>query len=459
MKKIFLALFLISKIVFAEYSIHLPIMGGALSWKAPVANSGALPGSSNIAGDARITLNNEFLYVWSGSAWVLVGAGPGFSYLSSNTSVYGGTNSTLSFTGARDTVVGVGAGGAITTATDITLYGYQAGILFNANGGTIIGSQVAPNLTGGTGITMIGFQADVLGHLTNNDSHFVLIGSNGTITNAALTSGAFVGPDMVLGGGIANTGIGAQVTMGPNSSFSVAGGYQSQANGNGVVAIGRGSLAGSGTASFGVAVGQNSNATGTASVVAGLNSSDGGNANNVVLGNDAQLATSSGCFVVSMQNNSGAVNDPTTANNQIVFGSAGAGAVPLKDLFLGRGAVGDGTATNVTIQPSPIKSGNSNIAGATLTLLGGSGTGTGAGGAIIFKTSPIAGSGSTVNTQVTIGQADTAGIWTWGAASTTPQHVLNTATAANTNCGGVTVGAAGCIQQTINGVTHYIPYF
>lgn len=50
------------------------------------------------------------------------------------------------------------------------------------------------------------------------------------------------------------------------------------------------------------------------------------------------------------------------------------------------------------------------------------------------------------------------GATTLGKTSTTPQHSLNTLTAAASNCGTI-VGATGCVQMTINGTTHYVPYW
>jgi hypothetical protein len=45
---------------------------------------------------------------------------------------------------------------------------------------------------------------------------------------------------------------------------------------------------------------------------------------------------------------------------------------------------------------------------------------------------------------------------TVGKESSTAQHTLNTATAAATNCGAT---ATACVEITINGTTHYIPYY
>jgi len=44
-------------------------------WKPPVANFSSLPQFGNTTGDARITLNENGLYVWSGAAWILINSG------------------------------------------------------------------------------------------------------------------------------------------------------------------------------------------------------------------------------------------------------------------------------------------------------------------------------------------------------------------------------------------------
>ena len=54
--------------------IDLPSVGSG-SWKGPVANSAALPSSGNVIGDARVTKDTDFIYVWSGSSWILAGGG------------------------------------------------------------------------------------------------------------------------------------------------------------------------------------------------------------------------------------------------------------------------------------------------------------------------------------------------------------------------------------------------
>jgi hypothetical protein len=40
------------------------------TWKAPVSTVTALPATGNTAGDGRVTLDTNLIYIWSGSAWV-----------------------------------------------------------------------------------------------------------------------------------------------------------------------------------------------------------------------------------------------------------------------------------------------------------------------------------------------------------------------------------------------------
>lgn len=56
--------------------INLPA-GASPRWKAPVANAAALPAINNTAGDVRVALDTQNIYIWDGtSAWALV-ASPG----------------------------------------------------------------------------------------------------------------------------------------------------------------------------------------------------------------------------------------------------------------------------------------------------------------------------------------------------------------------------------------------
>jgi hypothetical protein len=93
-----------------------------------------------------------------------------------------------------------------------------------------------------------------------------------------------------------------------------------------------------------------------------------------------------------------------------------------------------------TITPNTTVNGS----GGTLTIQGANASGSGTGGNVVLQ-GGTSGSG-------------TAGVVQIGRSSTTNQNILNNATAAASNCGSI-AGAAGCLQMTINGTTHYVPYF
>lgn len=56
--------------------VNLPAQGSA-SWRDPVANAGVLPADGNMDGDARVTLDNQSIYVWSANSdsWILAASG------------------------------------------------------------------------------------------------------------------------------------------------------------------------------------------------------------------------------------------------------------------------------------------------------------------------------------------------------------------------------------------------
>lgn len=419
--------------------------------------TGALQQVSGVgtAGQVLTSAGASALPTWSSSA--------GFNYLSSNTSVYGGTNSTLSFTGARNTLIGVLSAVNLGTGTDNTWLGYEAGQDFTGTGSTIIGSKAAPNLVTGSGVTILGYQADLNGHLASADSSFILIGtSNNPISGSMVNNIVLSVNSGTLNGGGSNIAIGTGVSLGASASNGVAIGTSATINSTNGIAIGKTANAAGINA---IAIGPNAAITGARSLGVGADPIDDGAASTIILGtSQLNQSTHTGCFIVGIT--SAGFNDPTTASNQITFGTAttgGATAVPLSDMFMGRGAVGDGTATNVSIQPSPMV--GSNLAGATMTLRGGNSTGTGVGGAILFQTAPAGTTGSTANTLTTVGQITSTGAHTIGATSTTPTHVLNTlsttgaGTGTLTNVPGGAGNPTGYVQITINGTTAYIPYW
>lgn len=54
----------------SQYSRYPTIASG--SWKAPVATAANLPATGNSPGDVRAVLDTDTLYVWNGSAWILL---------------------------------------------------------------------------------------------------------------------------------------------------------------------------------------------------------------------------------------------------------------------------------------------------------------------------------------------------------------------------------------------------
>lgn len=64
--------------------IFLPEFGSK-SWKSPVDTFLDLPTIGNEQGDARVTLDTDTIYIWTGSTWVSSGGGSGVTSLNSLT--------------------------------------------------------------------------------------------------------------------------------------------------------------------------------------------------------------------------------------------------------------------------------------------------------------------------------------------------------------------------------------
>lgn len=339
-----------------------------------LVNDSASPGASMYYGtDSGSTLGYH----------TLSGSSNGFTYEASNTSVYGGTFSTLTTLDIDNTIVGVGAGAALGAAgTDNTLYGYRAGAALQyVPGNTYIGSGAGATDTSGTYNVIIGAATDP----GDNSGGNVLIGAQ--ISASGVTNATAVGNSVSCNSGGTSIGQASNVS-------------------NGGVAVGNTSYS---TGSNAIAFGVHADAYGYYSIVLGSDSSDASFANSIIMG-DAQPGATN-CFIVGQSTDaSGPV--VTNASGQISFGTfdnIGSDGIQLKDMFIGRGAIGDGTATNISIQPSPIAAGNSNTAGANITILGGQSTGTGAGGKVIFQASPATSSSSTQNSYINVGGFDSLG--------------------------------------------------
>lgn len=310
-------------------------------------------------------------------------------------------------------IIGTSAGAAITSGTDNTFLGISAGAGdTSGSDNTFIGYQAGIAVTTGHDNTLIGFQT-----VANPTTQYAtVVGSGSSVGTNGL--GVCVGAVSVCGG-YASVCVGSQASC--NGDYSVSIGGQTSGGGKGAIAIGT-----------------SANAGGNYSMMLGQ-------------AHDNGVGSCWGVGATTDQAGQIVVN----AAGQISFGTAGADSVPLTDLWIGRGAIGDGTASPVSQNPSPIAAGNADTAGASHSLNGGISTGSGAGGPVLFKTSPAGSSGSTQNALATVGQVTSAGAWTLGATSTTPQHVINSATGTPVT----TATPAGYMQFTINGTTHFIPYF
>ena len=129
------------------------------TWKQPVANAAALPGSGNTNGDARVTLDTHSLYIWTGTAWNAISSG-------------GAVSSVFTRTGAVTATTGDYTAAQVTNAADKSSSSQQS----------FTGELAAPDLkpTGLTGAT--------------SASRYV-----GATASAAPTTGTFVVGDFVIG--------------------------------------------------------------------------------------------------------------------------------------------------------------------------------------------------------------------------------------------------------------------
>ena len=459
--------------------------GAALIGNGTSAISSVLPGP------------NGYVMVSNGTTWAssvsITASGGGFVYPSAG-STYGGLNTPIPpITGYGVTAIGQGAGDAETSGAYNTYYGNSAGSsVTTASGVTAIGYLAGSNAAyNGPNIILMGSGANLA---SGTDFNSVVIGNNPLWNSSSGTVTNFTGVGMNLGLGPATSatgngamngtalGYGATVQNGPTYFGSTAIGYKTNAY-NGGVAVGPNATAGSNGNQGTVAIGSAANATGVDAIAigAGVTTAAGTYAismgttttaaglrsiamgwNNAAPG-QSQISIGSGVVPTSavaglyIGSASGSFT-PNTTGNQITFGSP---VLPLNDMFIGQAAKGTLTPSGVSIQASPAAAGIAvDTAGGSLSLRSGTGTGAGGGGALIFQTSPVMTSGTNADTLVTAMQISASGAIAIGPASPTPavQHSINTTTTANTSCGTL-AGSAGCVQITVNGVTHFIPYY
>lgn len=260
-------------------------------------------------------------------------------------------------------------------------------------------------LAGLTDVSLAGVaQGDILyrGAATwNNLAHGALgavLASQGMAANPAWSS-IFVitatGQPSCPGSGVTSEQYGAGSSVGATT--------QSVAIGNGAVVSGN-----TGTAiGFGALAGLNSTAIGELSGDAV--------ANCVWIGQHSGAGGIAGCICIGVN-----TNDNTQAGQFV----AGSDAVPITDIYWGKGVVtGNQTGASITIHGTD--GSGTNIGGANVTLAGGRSTGNVGGGSILFQTSPLGVSGSGQNALVTVGSMLSTGQVAIG--SQTPTALLHLA--------------------------------
>jgi trimeric autotransporter adhesin len=376
--------------------------------------------------------NGTYLNISAGiPAWVSV-TGFGITYPNA-TSEYA-VNATLGFSGANNTIFGIGAGATLSTGANTTLIGYNAGTAINSGiQNTVVGSTAGGAIVTGSNNVIAGYNS-----------------ANGHTGSSAVFLGS---PITGFTSGTGNIGIGAQVSGTAATSAQTLIGYQAAGGGTSATGVGyqttaqvNGTAVGylSNAGNSGAAFGANSTSIGvTGGTTFGYNTSC--KAGGIAIGFDATSG-----FANSLVFGAGLATAADTATNQVTFGNA---TNSLKDFYLGSGAAAVASPSNTTIQPTPAS--GTNIAGATNTLRGGVSTGSGVGGSIIFQTTPTGTSGTTANTQTTVGQVTGPGVWTLGTASGSQVHVINgsvgIATPQTTLTG--SVGTAVC-SQPYQGTTY-----
>lgn len=162
-------------------------------------------------------------------------------------------------------------------------------------------------------------------------------------------------------------------------------GASALAAGSGATAVGKSASAA--TLSSTVLGNAASTTAGTSNIAIGLSATVSGDAA-ICIGTTGNLAHA-GCIGIGY-------GVTSTAANQMILGTT---VAPIANAFIGNGV------TNSSPQAVVLNGtggSGTNIAGASVTIAGGRGTGTGAGGAVLIRTAPAGGSGSSLNALATV---------------------------------------------------------
>lgn len=172
----------------ADTYINIPD-SGAPTWKAPVATAANLPATGNTPGDARVTLDNDDIYVWTGSSWVPVaspGAVGGITALISDVTANGpgAAVATVQFVGGTSAAnVALGANSA-NAATSLNT---PNTIVKRDGSGNFAAGTITANLTGlaSNATTSVSFSGSLAGDVTGTQGATSI--SSPTVTGKLLT--------------------------------------------------------------------------------------------------------------------------------------------------------------------------------------------------------------------------------------------------------------------------------
>jgi hypothetical protein len=340
------------------------------------------------------------------------------------------TDTTLSDNGDGSFSLSItgGGGGGMTPGTSYYIQvrdSLQSGATFYVSSGTV-SSYLA---IGDEPATQAVFLSSGLPHFPGSGASTQRIGSGATAVRtggiAFGVSATAIGPSDTVIGQAATTAStsGGNTVLGTNSTATgfnnVCIGASSSCSSNGAIAIGLGTSA----AANAVGIGNGVSAAAATTVVGGSASAA---TNGTVLGNGATTGNSQGTAVgasasatfesvalgySAITNGAGAANNSiaigarsnvtgtagialgqsaVAAANEFVVGNVGA---PINNVYINEGKTST-SPSMVTIQGSG--GSGSNIDGSSVTIAGGKGTGTGLPGDIIFRTSNVGVSGSTL---------------------------------------------------------------
>jgi hypothetical protein len=458
-------------------------LSGSPTWQDPVADVAALPVSGNTDGDARVTLDDSSIYIWSDldDAWHQVsgGGGGGDSFY-----IWQADTGSITATSATDTASLLGDAYITTTADamtdEITISLVPLSI-----------DNAAVSLTAAIAYSKLALSGSIVNADISNSAAIAYskLALAGSIVNADIsTSAAIAVSKLAIGSALQQLRVNAGATsleyftpaasgdvVGPGSStddafptFNGTGGKTLQNTSVGTNAAGTQMLIGSsgrlyfddlGTATPTYGIVRSSN-----TIQVAINSSSGGpghfvfDTNGLLIGLGAQLQVGGTNIAPNSVIKSGDATSTTggaltvRAGNMTGTGTSAAGALDVS------GGTTTSSNTSSLAGAATFRAGNStnasnNSNGALLTLSGGNVAGSGAGGNAIIQ-GGTSGSGA-------------AGVVQIGRASTTNKNILNnslgTPASDALTLGNGPTGTAGdpdgYLLITINGTDRYIPFW